>query len=224
MPGSGQLTVTGQLGDVMKESAQAAFSYVRAHSRELGVDDDYFEKHDLHIHVPAGAMPKDGPCAGVTMATAICSLVTGRPSTSDVAMTGEITLTGQVLPIGGLKEKTLAAQRAGINTVILPTRNEADLEDMPEHLREDMTFVPADRVEQVWKAAMGLEIDGGQDPRLRRGPGAGRKTPATCCRRRASRRPTTDARPAMPRTPARRRRRPRRSPLRGRTARAKPKA
>jgi len=160
MPGSGHLTVTGQLGDVMKESAQAAVSYVRAHSGALGVPEDYFAKHDLHIHVPAGAIPKDGPSAGVTMATAMASLVTGRPVSADVAMTGEVTLTGQVLPIGGLKEKTLAAQRAGITTVILPTRNEADLEDVPEELRKGMTFVPVDRVEQVWEAAMGLRVDG----------------------------------------------------------------
>jgi ATP-dependent Lon protease len=160
MPGTGQVTVTGQLGDVMKESAMAALSYVRAHARELGVDDDYFQKNDLHIHVPAGAIPKDGPSAGVTMATAICSLVTGTPISSEVAMTGEVTLTGQVLPIGGLKEKTLAAQRAGIHTVILPTRNQVDLEDVPENLRADMTFVPVDRVEEVWEAAMGLRIDG----------------------------------------------------------------
>ncbi len=160
MPGTGHVTVTGQLGDVMKESAMAALSYVRAHARELGVDDEYFQKNDLHIHVPAGAIPKDGPSAGVTMATAICSLVTGTPISSEVAMTGEITLTGQVLPIGGLKEKTLAAQRAGIHTVIIPTRNQADLEDVPENLRADMTFVPVDRVEQVWEAAMGLTIDG----------------------------------------------------------------
>ncbi|HSL95568.1 MAG TPA: endopeptidase La [Thermoleophilia bacterium] len=160
MPGTGHVTVTGQLGDVMKESAQAALSYVRAHARELGVDDEYFQKNDIHIHVPAGAIPKDGPSAGVTMATAICSLVTDTPISSEVAMTGEVTLTGQVLPIGGLKEKTLAAQRAGIHTVILPTRNQVDLEDVPENLREDMTFVPVDRVEQVWEAAMGLTIDG----------------------------------------------------------------
>jgi ATP-dependent Lon protease len=160
MPGSGHLTVTGQLGDVMKESAQAAVSYVRANSGRLGLPDDYFARHDLHIHVPAGAIPKDGPSAGVTMATAVCSLVTGTPVSADVAMTGEVTLTGQVLPIGGLKEKTLAAQRAGITTVILPARNEADLEDVPEELRKGMTFVPVDRVEQVWKTAMGLKIDG----------------------------------------------------------------
>ncbi len=160
MPGTGHLTVTGQLGDVMKESAQAAVSYVRAHSVELGLPDDYFAKRDMHIHVPAGAIPKDGPSAGVTMATAVASLVTGLPVSADVAMTGEVTLTGQVLPIGGLKEKTLAAQRAGITTVILPARNEADLEDVPEELRKGMTFVPVERVEQVWKAAMGLKLNG----------------------------------------------------------------
>jgi len=160
MPGGGHLTVTGQLGDVMKESAMAAMSYVRTHSRELGLEDDYFQQHDIHIHVPAGAIPKDGPSAGVTMATAIASLVTGTPVSSEVAMTGEVTLTGQVLPIGGLKEKTLAAQRAGITTVIMPSRNEADLEDVPEELRKGMTFVPVDRVEEVWEAAMGLRLDG----------------------------------------------------------------
>ncbi len=160
MPGNGGLTVTGQLGDVMKESAMAAMSYVRTHSRELGLEDDYFQKHDIHVHVPAGAIPKDGPSAGVTMATAICSLVTGTPVSSEVAMTGEVTLTGQVLPIGGLKEKTLAAQRAGITTVILPSRNEADLEDVPEELRRGMRFVPVDRVEQVWLAAMGFKMNG----------------------------------------------------------------
>src|SRR5665647_1055417 len=138
----------------------AAMSYVRTHSRELGLADDYFQVHDIHIHVPAGAIPKDGPSAGVTMATAICSLVTGTPVSAEVAMTGEVTLTGQVLPIGGLKAKTLAAQRAGITTVILPSRNEADLEDVPEELRKGMTFVPVDRVEQVWEAAMGLRLDG----------------------------------------------------------------
>ncbi len=160
MPGNGGLTVTGQLGDVMRESAMAAMSYVRTHSRELGLEDDYFQKHDIHVHVPAGAIPKDGPSAGVTMATAICSLVTNRAVSSDVAMTGEITLTGQVLPIGGLKEKTLAAQRAGITTVILPSRNEPDLEDVPEELRKGMTFVPVDRIEEVWRTAMGLRLDG----------------------------------------------------------------
>ncbi len=167
-PGDGNMIITGQLGDVMKESAQAAMSYVRAHATELGVADDYFKKNDIHIHVPAGAIPKDGPSAGVTMATAICSLVTGTPVNHEVAMTGEVTLTGQVLPIGGLKEKTLAAQRAGIHTVILPARNEVDLEDVPENLRKEMTFIPVDRVEQVWKAAMGLQLK-----RKKRAPATG---------------------------------------------------
>jgi len=167
-PGDGNMIITGQLGDVMKESAQAAMSYVRAHAAELGVADDYFKKNDIHIHVPAGAIPKDGPSAGVTMATAICSLVTGTPVNHEVAMTGEVTLTGQVLPIGGLKEKTLAAQRAGIRTVILPARNEIDLEDVPENLRKEMTFIPVDRVEQVWKAAMGLQLK-----RKKRAPATG---------------------------------------------------
>ena len=179
MPGTGHVTVTGQLGDVMKESAQAAMSYVRAHAQKLGVADDYFQKHDIHIHVPAGAIPKDGPSAGVTMATAICSLVIGKPVNSDVAMTGEVTLTGQVLPIGGLKEKTLAAQRAGITTVILPSRNEADLEDVPAELRKDMRFIPVERVEQVWDAAMGLHLDGGtRAPRADRGAAPVGKTKA----------------------------------------------
>ena len=174
MPGSGHLTVTGQLGDVMRESAQAAVSYVRAHSAALGIADDYFAKHDLHIHVPAGAIPKDGPSAGVTMATAVCSLVTGRPISADVAMTGEITLTGQVLPIGGLKEKTLAAQRAGITTVILPTRNVADLEDVPEELRAGHDVRAGRPCRAGLEGRHGLR-DRRQDTRARRGPGAGRR-------------------------------------------------
>jgi ATP-dependent Lon protease len=151
MPGSGKLTITGQLGDVMKESAQAALSYVRGHA---DLPDDWFANHDVHIHVPAGAIPKDGPSAGITMATALMSLVTGRPVRDDTAMTGELTLTGQVLPIGGLKEKALAAQRAGVTRVLAPRRNEADLEDIPEPLRERMDFVWVDEVGQVFDAAL----------------------------------------------------------------------
>jgi ATP-dependent Lon protease len=151
MPGEGRLTITGQLGDVMKESAQAALSYVRGHA---DVPDDWFAKHDLHVHVPAGAIPKDGPSAGITMATALMSLVSGRPVRDDVAMTGELTLTGQVLPIGGLKEKALAAQRAGIHRVLAPRRNEADLEDIPEPLRADMEFVWVGEVGEVFDAAL----------------------------------------------------------------------
>ncbi len=153
MPGTGKLTITGQLGDVMRESAQAALSYVRSHPPD-GLADDWFATHDLHVHVPAGAIPKDGPSAGITMATALCSLLTGRPVRADVAMTGEITLTGQVLPIGGLKEKALAAQRSGISCVIAPARNEADVEEIPEHLRKDLDFRFVSRIEDVLEAAL----------------------------------------------------------------------
>jgi ATP-dependent Lon protease len=152
MPGTGKLTITGQLGDVMKESAQAALSYVRSHAD--GLPEDWFATHDVHIHVPAGATPKDGPSAGITMATALMSLVTNRCVRSDTAMTGELTLTGQVLPIGGLKEKALAAQRAGVKRVLAPRRNEPDLEEMPEHLREGMDFVWVGQVGEVFDAAL----------------------------------------------------------------------
>jgi ATP-dependent Lon protease len=151
MPGKGRLTITGQLGDVMRESAEAALSYVRGHA---DLPEDWFGKHDLHVHVPAGAIPKDGPSAGVTMATALMSLVSGRPVRDDVAMTGELTLTGQVLPIGGLKEKALAAQRAGIHRVLAPRRNEGDLEDIPEPLRKDMDFVWVGEIGEVFDAAL----------------------------------------------------------------------
>ena len=165
MPGKGRLTITGQLGDVMQESAQAALSYVRAHARELDptLPEDWFALHDVHVHVPAGATPKDGPSAGVTMATALLSLVTQRPVRGDVAMTGELTLTGQVLPIGGLKEKALAAQRAGIARVIAPRRNEADLEDLPAPLLADLEFTWVDEVGDAFAAALR------QDSRARRG-------------------------------------------------------
>jgi ATP-dependent Lon protease len=155
-PGTGNLTITGQLGDVMKESAQAALSFVRAHASELNPDlpEDYFQEHDLHVHVPAGAIPKDGPSAGVTMATALASLISRRPVRHDTAMTGELTLTGQVLPIGGLKEKALAAQDAGLERVIAPKLNEQDVEDIPEHLRKDLEFVFVERIEQVLEEAL----------------------------------------------------------------------
>jgi ATP-dependent Lon protease len=156
MPGSGRLTVTGQLGDVMKESAQAAVSYVRARAGALGLDlaDDFFATHDIHLHVPAGAVPKDGPSAGVTMATALVSALSGRPVSEDVAMTGEITLTGQVLPIGGVKEKVLAARRAGIGGVIIPRLNEDQLADLPEGLADEMRITLADRIEEVLDTAL----------------------------------------------------------------------
>jgi ATP-dependent Lon protease len=160
-PGEGKLQVTGQLGDVMKESAAAALSYVKRHTGSLdgSLPDDWFRTHDVHLHVPAGAIPKDGPSAGITMATALASLVTGRPVRSDTAMTGEVTLTGQVLPIGGLKEKALAAQRAGIRRLVIPRRNEADIEDVPEHLRKELEFVLVDSADEVLEAA--LEPEGG---------------------------------------------------------------
>jgi ATP-dependent Lon protease len=153
MPGQGRLTVTGQIGDVMRESAQAALSWVRGHADALGLESDWFAERDVHIHVPAGAVPKDGPSAGTAMATALASLAMGVPVSEDVAMTGEITLTGQVLPIGGVKEKTLAAERAGIGTVILPKENEADLDDLPEDVRESLRFVLADTIGDVLDAA-----------------------------------------------------------------------
>jgi ATP-dependent Lon protease len=156
MAGSGKLTLTGQLGDVMRESAQAALSYVRANAPEIVFDlpESWFAEHDLHIHVPAGSIPKDGPSAGITIATALASLLTGRPVRSDVAMTGEITLTGQVLPIGGLKEKALAAQRYGVKRVVAPTLNEADLDDFPEHLRGDLEFVFVSAMDEVLASAL----------------------------------------------------------------------
>ncbi len=155
-PGDGRLQVTGQLGDVMKESAAAALSYVKTAAASLDgeLPDDWFATHDLHVHVPAGAIPKDGPSAGITMATALASRVTGRPVRADTAMTGEITLTGKVLPIGGLKEKALAAQRAEVNRLIVPRRNEADIDDIPEHLRRRMKFVLVDTVDEVLEAAL----------------------------------------------------------------------
>ena len=154
MPGSGQLELTGSLGDVMKESARAAKSYVRAHAQELGIDPEFYKKLDIHIHVPEGAVPKDGPSAGVTMTTALVSALTGIPVRQNVAMTGEITLRGRVLPIGGLKEKLLAAHRAGIDTVLIPKENIKDLEEVPENVRGAITILPAETVDTVLLAAL----------------------------------------------------------------------
>ena len=156
MSGSGHLTITGQVGDVMRESAQAARSYVRANAAQLfpTLPDDWFATHDIHVHVPAGAIPKDGPSAGVTMVTALTSLLSGRSVRADVAMTGEVTLTGQVLPIGGLKEKALAAQRNGIHTVIAPELNEQDIDEIPEHLRKTLHFVFVSTIDEVLDAAL----------------------------------------------------------------------
>jgi ATP-dependent Lon protease len=155
-PGEGKLQITGQLGDVMRESAEAALSYIKRSAASLdgNLPEDWFRTHDVHLHVPAGAIPKDGPSAGITMTTALASLVTGRPVRSDTAMTGEVTLTGQVLPIGGLKEKALAAQRAEITRLVIPRRNEADIDDVPEHLRKEMEFVLVDTADEVLEAAL----------------------------------------------------------------------
>ena len=153
MKGKKGLTLTGQLGDVMKESATAALSFIRSHANEIGIDEEFFDKNDIHVHVPAGAIPKDGPSAGVTMATAIVSAARKRPVRSDVAMTGEITLSGLVLPVGGIREKALAARRHGIKTFVLPKANTADLEELPEEVRREMTFVPAETLEDVLRAA-----------------------------------------------------------------------
>jgi ATP-dependent Lon protease len=152
-PGEGRLKVTGQLGDVMQESAQAAHSWVRSHAVDLDLDPAWFEAHDVHVHIPAGAVPKDGPSAGITMATAIVSIVSGHPVSDEVAMTGEITLTGQVLQIGGVREKVLAAQRARIKKVILPRENEPELKELPEESREELEFVLVDSIEEVLDAA-----------------------------------------------------------------------
>ena len=154
MPGTGQLELTGSLGDVMKESARAAKSYVRAHAKELGIADDFYKTLDIHIHVPEGAVPKDGPSAGVTMTTALVSALTGIAVRQNVAMTGEITLRGRVLPIGGLKEKLLAAHRAGIDTVLIPKENIKDLEEVPENVRKAITIIPAETVDTVLTAAL----------------------------------------------------------------------
>jgi ATP-dependent Lon protease len=154
MLGKGTLTLTGQLGDVMKESAHAALSYIRSRSKELGIKPEVFSKTDLHIHVPAGAIPKDGPSAGITMATSIASALSARPVSKGVAMTGEVTLRGRILPIGGLKEKTLAAKRMGINRVIIPARNKKDLEDIPKYIKKDMKFILVETMDEVLKHAL----------------------------------------------------------------------
>jgi ATP-dependent Lon protease len=148
------LILTGQLGDVMRESAQAALTCVRSDSERLHIPVDAWKGSSIHIHVPAGAQPKDGPSAGVTMAVALASLMTGRVVRHDVAMTGEITLRGKVLPVGGIKEKMLGAHRAGIRTVIIPERNEADLDDLPSELRQQMHFMPITDIEQAFEAAL----------------------------------------------------------------------
>jgi ATP-dependent Lon protease len=155
MWGQKGLALTGQLGDVMKESAQTALAWVRAHARQLGIEESFFERVDLHLHVPEGAIPKDGPSAGITLVTALASLLTGRPVRPRVAMTGEMTLTGRVLPVGGIKEKVLAAHRLGIKEVILPKRNEKAIkEDIPENVRNDLKLHMVSSIEEVLELAL----------------------------------------------------------------------
>ncbi len=154
-PGKGNIILTGQIGDVMKESATAAFSLIRSRTKELGIDPKLLAESEIHIHIPAGAVPKDGPSAGVAMFTALASLLLNRPVRHDVAMTGEITLRGLVLPIGGLKEKTLAAKRAGIKQVIVPKRNEKDMPDIPDEVKNTVKFTFVQNVDEVLAAALG---------------------------------------------------------------------
>jgi ATP-dependent Lon protease len=156
--GHQNITLTGQLGNVMQESARAAVSYIRAAAAHFGVAPDFLEGHDLHIHVPAGAIPKDGPSAGVTMATAILSAIRDEPVRSDVAMTGEITLSGLVLPVGGIREKTMAARRYGITTFVLPALNEPDLAELPPEVREGMKFILASTLDDVVSVALNMPV------------------------------------------------------------------
>ena len=153
MPGKGELILTGQLGDVMKESARTGISYIRSVGSRYGIAEDFFENHDIHIHIPEGAVPKDGPSAGITMATAMLSAVTGRKVRADVAMTGEITLRGRVLPIGGLKEKLLAAGSAGMKTVLVPKENEKDVAELSAEITKGLKIIPVSHMEQVLEEA-----------------------------------------------------------------------
>ena len=152
--GKGKFIVTGQLGDVMKESTEIALDYIKSNARKYNIDPEFFEKHDIHIHCPEGAVPKDGPSAGVTLTTALISALTKHPVKSDLAMTGEVTLRGNVLPIGGLKEKSLAAHRSGIKKIVIPKANIKDLEDVPQTVKDDVVFIPVERVDQVIKEAL----------------------------------------------------------------------
>jgi ATP-dependent Lon protease len=149
VPGKKELRITGQLGEVMRESVEAALSHIRTRSLQLAISESFFESHDIHVHVPGGAVPKDGPSAGVTVAVALASALTGRVVRDDVAMTGEITLRGKVLPVGGVKEKVLGAHRAGLRTVLVPRRNEADLEELPDQVRREMSFVALDSLDEA---------------------------------------------------------------------------
>ena len=198
MPGSEGLVLTGQLGDVMKESARIALSYIHSHADELGLEEDAFEGSSFHVHVPAGAIPKDGPSAGITMSTALASLLTGRPVKHTVGMTGEVTLQGRVLPIGGLKQKAIAAHAAGLTDVIIPERNRADLDDIPEDVRNELTFHPVMTLGEVLELAL-------EPARARPAPCgvvAARRCPRRSARRRASSSAAGRSRSSSPRTRA----------------------
>ena len=154
MSGGKKLSITGKLGDVMNESAQAAFSYIRSRASHLGIPDDFFNKWDIHVHIPAGAIPKDGPSAGITIATALISAFTGRAVRHDVGMTGEITLRGRVLPVGGLKEKMLAAHRAGLKTIVIPKRNKKDLVEIPKRVKRSLDIILVEQMDDVLTTAL----------------------------------------------------------------------
>ncbi|MBM3133483.1 MAG: endopeptidase La, partial [Chloroflexi bacterium] len=166
VPGKGGLILTGSLGEVMQESAKAALTYARSQAKSLGVKENFYSQKDIHLHVPAGAIPKDGPSAGVTMAVALASAISGRPVRKAVAMTGEITLRGKVLPVGGIKEKVMAAQRAGVKRVVIPKENEKDLEEVPQQIRDELRFTVADRIEDVFRETL---VDGAKPARRRSG-------------------------------------------------------
>ena len=179
LPGSHDLTLTGQLGDVMQESARAARSYLWSHAETMGLDISRFKRNGIHIHIPSGAIPKDGPSAGITMATALASVYVGKPVRTDTAMTGEISLSGLVLPVGGIKEKVLAAHRAGLKRIILPKSNEKDLKEIPEEVRQDLQFILVQTVHEVLQSAFESRPDGGTEPRNVEGQSVPQVTAAT---------------------------------------------